>query len=82
MGLAHQLDMVRDSKNPTGPTLRFGHNQLAVFLGEVRAGRFDGSRAAPSPQCRLSRAHTSASVVLTKAANCSAFMDIRIPEGP
>ncbi|GGP85699.1 DUF397 domain-containing protein [Saccharothrix coeruleofusca] len=33
---------VRDSKNPTGPTLRFGQARLAAFLEEVRTGRFDG----------------------------------------
>ncbi|HEY8371362.1 MAG TPA: DUF397 domain-containing protein [Pseudonocardiaceae bacterium] len=31
----------RDSKNPTGPTLLFPHEQVTRFLGAVRAGRFD-----------------------------------------
>lgn len=33
---------IRDSKNPTGPTLRFGRVQLAAFMNEARTGRFDG----------------------------------------
>jgi hypothetical protein len=37
--LADTLDRVRDSKNPTGPTLRV---HLAAFLSEVKAGRFGG----------------------------------------
>ncbi|WP_081915707.1 DUF397 domain-containing protein [Saccharothrix sp. NRRL B-16314] len=40
--LAHTLNMVRDSKNPTGPTLRFGPARLAVFLYDVSTGRLDG----------------------------------------
>lgn len=35
--LAH-VGLVRDSKNPAGPTLRVG---LAGFLGSVKQGRFD-----------------------------------------
>ncbi|WP_447004068.1 DUF397 domain-containing protein [Saccharothrix isguenensis] len=33
---------VRDSKNPTGPVLRFGQARVAAFMDEIRAGRFDG----------------------------------------
>ncbi|GGP85687.1 DUF397 domain-containing protein [Saccharothrix coeruleofusca] len=40
--LGHTRDVVRDSKNPSGPVLRFGQAGLAVFLDEVRTGRFDG----------------------------------------
>ncbi|MBP2338852.1 hypothetical protein JOF41_005030 [Saccharothrix coeruleofusca] len=40
--VAHTRDVVRDSKNPAGPVLRFGRAGLAGFLNAVRAGRFDG----------------------------------------
>ena len=33
---------VRDSKNPTGPALRFRQDGLAVFLNAVRADRLIG----------------------------------------
>jgi uncharacterized protein DUF397 len=33
--LAHTVDTVRDSKNPTGPTL---HVDLALLLAAVKAG--------------------------------------------
>lgn len=36
--LAHTLDRVRDSKNPTGPALC---GDLGAFLAEIKAGRFD-----------------------------------------
>ena len=31
---------VRDSKNPTGPVLRFNHGTFAIFIRDVKAGRF------------------------------------------
>lgn len=34
---------VRDSKNPTGPVLRFTAAEWAAFVGGVKAGEFDGS---------------------------------------
>lgn len=34
---------VRDSKNPAGPVLAFTEYTLSVFLGGVKAGRFDES---------------------------------------
>jgi hypothetical protein len=37
--LAHTMDALRDSKNPTGPTLNCP--TLATFLTEVRTGRFN-----------------------------------------
>ena len=37
--LAHTLDTVRDSKNPAGATLAVVG--LAVFLNEIKRGRFD-----------------------------------------
>ncbi|GGP45771.1 DUF397 domain-containing protein [Saccharothrix coeruleofusca] len=40
--LAHTRDMLRDSKNPSGPVLRFERARLAAFLDGVRTGRFDG----------------------------------------
>ncbi|MDU0293933.1 DUF397 domain-containing protein [Saccharothrix longispora] len=33
---------VRDSKNPTGPVLRFGQVRVEAFLNEIRTGRHDG----------------------------------------
>ncbi|MFF2376967.1 DUF397 domain-containing protein [Streptomyces xiamenensis] len=30
---------VRDSKDPSGPILRFGHAEWAVFVAQIRAGR-------------------------------------------
>jgi hypothetical protein len=36
--LSHRLDEVRDSKNPTGPTLRV---DVAALVRAVKAGRFD-----------------------------------------
>ncbi|MFB7759266.1 DUF397 domain-containing protein [Streptomyces xiamenensis] len=30
---------VRDSKNPGGPILRFGHPEWASFVARIRAGR-------------------------------------------
>jgi hypothetical protein len=35
--LAATLDRVRDSKNPTGPSLRL---DLATFIQQAKAGRF------------------------------------------
>jgi hypothetical protein len=35
--LAETLDLVRDSKHPTGPPLRV---DIAAFLAEVKSGRF------------------------------------------
>jgi len=40
--VANDLDAVRDSKNPAGPVLAVGRDQLAVFLANVKSGRFDG----------------------------------------
>lgn len=37
--VAHTRDVVRDSKNPTGPVLPVA--AFAVFLSDVRSGRFD-----------------------------------------
>jgi hypothetical protein len=31
----------RDSKNPTGPTLRFTQQSWSVFLGQAKASRFN-----------------------------------------
>ena len=39
--VANNLDAVRDSKNPTGPILTFGQDQLTAFLTNVKSGRFD-----------------------------------------
>lgn len=36
--LANTLDGIRDSKRPTGPTLRV---DLATFLTTIKTGRFD-----------------------------------------
>ena len=36
--LRNTLDQLRDSKNPTGPTL---HGNLAALVGAIRVGRFD-----------------------------------------
>lgn len=35
------LTLVRDSKNPTGPSLRFDAREWNAFLRGVRAGEFD-----------------------------------------
>lgn len=35
------LRLVRDSKNPVGPVLTFGADDLAGFLSAVKAGRLD-----------------------------------------
>lgn len=32
---------MRDSKDPTGPTLEFGYDAFGAFLEDVKAGRFD-----------------------------------------
>ena len=40
--VANDLDAVRDSKNPTGPVLAVGRDQLVAFLANVKSGRFDG----------------------------------------
>lgn len=37
--VAHTLDALRDSKNPTGPTLSVP--TLINFLSSLKAGRFD-----------------------------------------
>jgi hypothetical protein len=39
--VSRTLDQVRDSKNPTGPTLRFNAATFAAFVHAVKAGRFD-----------------------------------------
>lgn len=33
--------LVRDSKDPHGPTLSFRPNELSAFVAEVKAGRYD-----------------------------------------
>lgn len=38
----HQLDEVRDSKDPDGPVLVVGRSTFASFVNAVKAGRFDG----------------------------------------
>jgi hypothetical protein len=35
------LCLVRDSKNPDGPVLTFGHQSWSDFAADVKAGRFD-----------------------------------------
>ncbi|MCP2169188.1 protein of unknown function (DUF397) [Goodfellowiella coeruleoviolacea] len=40
--LAHTMTAVRDSKNPDGPVLTFGHAELTRFLAAVKAGHLDG----------------------------------------
>jgi hypothetical protein len=35
---------VRDSKDPDGPTLRFGEQSWRAFVGAVQAGSFDHPR--------------------------------------
>lgn len=37
---------VRDSKDPSGPVLRFTPGEWHAFLGGVRLGEFDGSSGA------------------------------------
>jgi hypothetical protein len=32
---------MRDSKDPTGPILGFNHEAFALFMEDVKAGRFD-----------------------------------------
>ena len=32
---------IRDSKNPTGPVLRFGRNELTSLLNDIKAGDLD-----------------------------------------
>jgi hypothetical protein len=39
--LAHHGQAIRDSKNPSGHTLRFDHTTAAEFLAAVKNGRFD-----------------------------------------
>jgi hypothetical protein len=39
--VSHTLDEVRDSKNPTGHTLRLNVSVFAAFVQAVKAGRFD-----------------------------------------
>ena len=34
---------VRDSKDPSGPTLLFSHREWQAFLAGVRDGEFDGA---------------------------------------
>jgi hypothetical protein len=33
--------LIRDSKNPDGPRLTLGQSDLAVFLSNVKAGRYE-----------------------------------------
>ncbi|MFN3188460.1 MAG: DUF397 domain-containing protein [Candidatus Paceibacteria bacterium] len=33
--------VVRDTKNPNGPTLSFNHDEWAAFIGGVKMGEFD-----------------------------------------
>ena len=33
---------VRDSKDPQGPALVFGAGEVAVFVGALKAGAYDG----------------------------------------
>jgi hypothetical protein len=37
--LAHTLDTLRDSKNPTGPVLKVGN--LTAFMQDIKHSRFD-----------------------------------------
>ena len=37
----HGVVLVRDSKNPTGPALRFTATEWAAFLAGAKAGEFD-----------------------------------------
>jgi len=40
--IADRRDRVRDSKNRTGPELRFAQASLAAFLTAAKTGRLDG----------------------------------------
>lgn len=40
--LSHTGDKVRDSKNTTGPILKFDPSRLGEFVESVKVGRFDG----------------------------------------
>lgn len=37
----HQLDELRDSKDPNGPVLVVGRSAFTSFVDAVKAGRFD-----------------------------------------
>ena len=41
LAATERVRAVRDSKNTTGATLRFGTESFSGFLTEVKAGRFD-----------------------------------------
>jgi hypothetical protein len=44
--------IVRDTKDPAGPTLQFTLPEWAAFLQAVRDGEFDLHHALPAPSCR------------------------------
>lgn len=42
--------VVRDSKDPDGPMLRFDRETWLAFLADVRQGRFDAPEGSGAPQ--------------------------------